>query len=390
MSGFTIRIVILLVGFVLVCVPTILERQRYSPVLFIAFLGPGLILIIVSLWMASWRIYQCAFTIPDQIKIVGHIRDDSNSRPNNYLVLFYLENDEIARNLTRMGKFEVDSHDQQNDGYFELTVPNEYQLNLCSMPIGFRQNSFGHAILGFGRKTTYVWRNFADVEVGKYIPINIDERKKKYTLVVLPSRMDNLPKEISDYPTYLDPGGNVAINVPLKTYTVAGNSEIETTTNDFVRVYQRGSKPVGFEVRDAWVEDGNTKESIVSGMADNRIIDINNCAGPLPIKTQRTMSISYAHEVNFRTDANPNYDLGIVALKASASLGFTQGQIEIEKTVIDIDVPAGAHKKYKVIWQELWKEGVISIDLGQERVQLPFRAKNGLYPDVWSFAVDCP
>jgi hypothetical protein len=228
------------------------------------------------------------------------------------------------------------------------------------------------------------------MEAGKYMPINIKERNKKYTVVVLPSSTGDVPREVSENPTYLDPNGKVKINVPPETYTVAGNSPIEVTTNGFVDVYQGDPNLIGLKVRDAWVESGSTSEIRGSGRPDNRIIDMDNCTSPLPIHTRKTMSISYMHDVNFQTNVNPIYDLGIVALKASTSLGFTQGQIEIEEAVIDIDVPAGAHKRYMTVWQEVWETGIMSIDLGQERVQLPFRARKGMDGHQETFEVGCP
>jgi hypothetical protein len=388
MSGLTIRAIIFLVGLGFFLIPLLLISQRDSLGLLFSSWGVGLILIVGSFWMGSWKIYQCAYSIPDRIKLVGHIKDDSNPRPNHYLVILYRENEELARDITRIGKFDVDKKDKQNDGYFELEIANEYQVNRCSMPIDFKQDSVGHNWLSFGKKSTYLWHNFADIEAGASVPMKIEDRKKKYTLVVLPGNMDNYPKEISNT-TYLDQNGKVTINIPITTYTGDGNSQSEVVTGYFVHANPSSNSAV-LGIRDAWVIDGTV--SIITGtsIGDDDIIDIDNCAGSAPINIQKIKSLTYVHEVKFQTNANSNYDLGIVALKAGPSLGFTQGQIDTKEATINIDVPVRAHKKYKIVWQELWKTGLISIDLGQQIIQIPFRAKAEMnwYPQ--SFDVACP
>ena len=387
MSGLTIRVIIFLIGLGFFLIPILLISRRESLGALFASWGVGIIVIAVAIWMGSWKMYQCAYTIPDQIKFVGHINDPSNPRPNRYLVILYLEDEEIARDTTRNGKFDVDKQDQQNDGYFELEAPNDFKLTRCSMPIDFKQDRAGGKWWSLGKKTTYLWHNFTDMEAGTSTPIKIEERKKKYTLVVLSGNKEKYPAEISN-PTYLDKNGKVTINLPIKTYT-NDNSQPEVATGFFVHTNPPANS-MEFGVRDAWAIDGTI--FIVAGttIADDDIIDIDNCAGTAPIQKKEIKRFTYVHEVKFQTNANLNYDLGAVALKAGPSLGFTQGQIDTKEAMINIDVPTRAHKKYKIVWQELWKTGLISIDLGQQNVQLPFKAlaEMNWYPQ--SFDVACP
>jgi len=390
MAGLIIRAFIILVGVGLFLIPILLSNQRDSPGCLLSSWAAALILVLVALWMGSWKTFQCRYTVPSQIKLVGHIKDDSTPRPNHYPVMVYLGEEEIAKDVTRKGKFDADKKDKENDGYFELVINNDYQLTRCSLPIDFQQGRDGFDVLSFGQKSTYLWHNFSELEAGTPVPIKIEEPQKTYTLVVLPRNIDDFPKELAANPTYLDQNGKVTINVPIKIYP-EGNPQAENITEFFAHNNPASNSPVvEFEVRDAWVIDGSVIQVSGTTIADEEIIDIDNCTGATPVQTKYKRSSTYIHEVKFQSNAIPNYDLGIVALKASPSLGFTQGQIDTKEAIIDIDVPVRVHRKYKIFWQELWKTGQIQIDLGQQVIQLPFRARAEMnwYPQ--SFDVACP
>jgi hypothetical protein len=347
------------------------------------------IFLLAGISIGGWELYQCEFNSPDQIKLAGHITDVSNPRPNNYLVILYLETEEIARDMTRLGQFDPDRKDAQNDGYFELTFPNEYELTRCEMPMKFRLSPLGNGLPAF------LWFRFEDLEAGATRPILIEERSKKYTLVVLPESVDHLPAEIANR-TYLDRNGKVTINVPIKTYWTSGPSLHEISTaytvhpEPAMKLLQGGLAPFTADVRNAWVVDGPPREIAGPTNADEYPLDINNCTGSTPIRMQVIKRLTFVHEVEFEAHASLNFDLGQAALIAGPSLGFSHGQIGVEEIPIAVDVPAGAHTIYMVYWHDLWKTGAINMAVGQGVDVVPFRARMGIQADVQPYPVHCP
>ena len=355
----------------------------------------GGIFLLVAVWIGGLELYRCAFNIPDQIILAGHITDESNPRPNNYLVILYHETEEIARDTTRLGRFDLERNDAQNDGYFELTFPNEYELSRCEMPLRFWQSSSGYDLPGLGMQPASLWHHFEDLEAGETLLIPIEARDKKYTLVVLPESIDHFPAEIANR-TYLDRNGNVTINVPIKTYWTSGPSLYENTTAYTVhpepatKFLQGGLAPSPADVRNAWVVDGSPREIAGPTYADEYPLDINNCTGPTPIRMRVTKRLTFVHEVEFEAHASLNFDLGKAALIAGPSLGFSHGQIGVVEIPIEVDVPERAHTIYMVYWHDLWKTGAINMAVGQGVEVVPFRARMSIHVDVQPYPVHCP
>lgn len=398
MPEFSVQYLILLVGLclllLLLVISFLLKRDLRSCGLFL--LGTGLI-IIVGYVLDFGRLYQCAFTTPDQVRVGGHVNEYPNSPANNYLVILYREDEEAARFVTGNGRFAADRKDEQRDGLFELTVANESQLTRCSMLKDFKQDSNGLDFLWLGNKTIYLWHNFGDIEAGTYQFLNKEEpQKKRYTLVVLPNNVDLFPQEIKDYSTYLDQNREVAINIPIMTYTLVGNQPAEYKTEYYIHAGRLSNSPPGSsppgerKVRDAWVEDGGTYETTSINLVDPPIIDRDNCMGSLPQIDSVPVSLIYIHEVQFQGNTNFGFDLGLAALKAAPSLGFTQGQMDTIVAQVSVDTPAGTHKKYKVFWQEVWRKGSLAVDFGQQINRVPFRARVGMDWSVQTLHVDCP
>jgi hypothetical protein len=355
----------------------------------------GGIFLLVAIWIGGWELYQCAFNVPGQIKLAGHITDESNPRPNNYLVILYHETEEIARDATRLGKFDLDRNDAQNDGYFELTVPNEYELTRCELPMKFWQSSSGYDLPALGMEPASLWHHFEGLKADTTLSIPIEARSKKYTLVVLPESVDHFPAEIANR-TYLDQNGKVTINLPVKTYWTSGPSLHENTTaytvhpEPAMNFLQGGPASSTADVRNAWVVDGPPMEIAGPTFADEYPIDINNCTGSTPVQMPLTRRLTFVHEVEFEAHASLNFDLGQAALIAGPSLGFSHGQIGVVEIPIDVDVPAGAHTIYMVYWHDLWKTGSINMAVGDGVNVVPFRARMGIQADVQPYPVHCP
>ena len=399
MPEFSFQYAILLVALyfvlLLLVIAFVLRRHQGVRSCFPILVVLGLVIVVVYL-LDPEKIYECRSTIPDQIRVAGHVTDSSNSPLNNHLVILYKGNEEIARDVTRFGRLQVDKQDQERDGYFELAAVNELQLNRCSMALDFKQDRYGNGLLGMANGTTYLWHNFEGIAAGTFQTLNHEEPKKTYTLVVLPSSLDHFPKELSFYSTYLDQNGKVAINAPIKTYMLSGNSIVENVTGFSIHASRLStpppdlSLPVLREVRDAWVVNGSTSEAPALSPIDPPIIDWDNCQGLLRSNATVPVSLIYFHEVQFQRGDYLNFDLAIAASKAAASLGFMQGQMATITEPVSVNAPAGIHRKYKVFWQDVWRTGSMSVDFGQNTAPVPFRARIGMAVNVQSIDVDCP
>ena len=394
---FSILATIVMVGFFLLLITVFLAKRRATRNGLLTFSGISLLVIFTSFWVEGLKIYQCAFSIPDQIRIAGHIENQSNSYPNNYLVILYRGNDELSRSITRHGNFDIDEKNEPRDGYFELTVPNEFQLTRCSMLMDFKEGRNGSGLMQFGNETVYLWHYFVDIVAGTYQPLNIETDERKYTLVVLPDNLNQFPREISIYPTYLDQNGKVAINVPIKTYTMMGDFITESTTGYFMHAGRLPETPqwpvfsVTREVRDAWVIDGNPILTERPSLFATVTIDRDNCLGLLPINDFVPIRLNYIREVQFEENGSLNFNLGVAVSKAAPSLGFVQGQMDTVTAPVPVDVPAGSHTIYRLFWRDVWSIGTMVIDFGQSNnIRIPFRARTGMRWTIESYAVACP
>jgi hypothetical protein len=394
MSQMYVQIFILLIGLFLILFivvsSLILNKQPSIRSCLLSILAIGLI-VITGFFLDLEKLYQCALKAPDQIRIAGYIKGNS---PNGYLVFLYKDIEEIDRFVTLNGR--LDSEQEPRDGYFELTATNEFKLTRCSMLMDFEQSRVGYNFLSLQGKTTYLWRHFTELEPGVYQPLNDDEPRKMYSLVVSRHHVDSYPGEVELYSTYLDKDRAVAINVPVKTYSMTGNSPVETMTGYFIHSGRLAETPrwtsfsMAREVRDAWVVDINPVLSESLNNAEPPIIDRDNCLGLLPPTDIVPVSLMYTKEVQFQENTRLDFDLGTAASKLAPSLGFTQGQLYTVVADVPIDVPAGTHRKYKLFWRDMWSTGLVIVDFGQENIQLPFRARVGMTWSIEKYDVDCP
>jgi hypothetical protein len=311
-------------------------------------------------------------------------------------VILYKGEEEIDRSTTGNGRFAEDKVDESRDGYFELTVPNEFGYNRCSMSIDFNQDRSGYEVLGLGQKTVYMWHHFAELEAGTSQVLNDAERKKTYTLVALANKVNRYPQEIKDHTTYLDRDGEVAINLPIETYTYVGSSIEEHTSGFSIFAGRLSNDPPEisivdvWNVREAWVVAGSTYDTTIPNNLEPHLIDRDNCTGSLPPNDPVRISSMYIHEVQFQENSNLSFNLAVAASKAAPTLGFTQGQLDTVEQSIVFDVPVGVYRKYKVYWQDVWRNGSLEVDFGGSKIQVPFRARIGMNWTIESLDVQCP
>jgi hypothetical protein len=396
--GLAFQIFILLIGMLLLlwALPALLKAGA-SRWWTLPILSVSLVLIVVSSLLDRSEYYQCHYLIPERMMIAGHVKDKHmDSYVNDYIVLLFRDNTQIAKKTTTHGRFAGDRADKENDGYFEFEIENTDHLSRCSMEDNFQQTGSGPNLLWSGSFKPYLWRNLTELGAGAAFHLTKNGQEHKYTLVVSPGSVATYPKEINFYPAYLDPDDKVAINLPIKTYTLPGNQTRET--GFFVQDYPVAntilglSQAIPFKVRDAWVTSDKPIETTGSDVYDDVPIDIDNCLNPSPQTITRPKSITFIQEVQFQERPDLlNYDLALVALKAAPSLGFTHGRLVTEEIPIHINVPAQAHMKYQVFWREQWKEGIILADQGNASpVPFPYRARTYMQAYTMPYQVACP
>lgn len=398
MSQLLISFIILLVGLfflaLLVFLTFTFNRNRdlkgcLVPLLFIVLLAAAIFVV-----LDPEKLVECAFSPPEQIRLAGHISPKNNSSGNDFLVLLYKGDEEIDRDITRSGR--LPSEEEDREGYFQLTAPNEVGLTRCSAAVEFEQDRSGFDMLWMHNKTTYLWGDFSGLEPGASRALNNNEPRKTYRLVVLPQRVGRYPHEIRLYETFRDPGGNVAINVPVQTYRMVGTTAVPSMTGFFARVGQLTDTPqwptfpTPENVRDAWVVDSNPEVSQLPSSYESRIIDRDNCAGNLPAEGNEPIDLAYFKEVQFEAANGLIFHPGAAALKAEHSLGFSQGQMATVTAEVPLYAPPGVFRKYKLFWYDTWARGTMLIDFGLSNARIPFRARTGMTWTLESYDVACP
>jgi hypothetical protein len=397
-SQFIKLFILLLIGLfflvVLVVLSLTFNRNRdlkgcLVPLLFIALLAAAILV-----FLDPEKLVECAFKPPEQIRLAGHITPKNNSSGNDFMVLLYKGDEEIARYITRTGR--LPSEEEDREGYFELTAPNELGLTRCSAVVEFEQDRAGFDMLWMRNKTTYLWGNFSGLEPGNSQVLNDNEHRKTYRLVVLPQRVGRYPREIRLYKTFLDNGRNVAINVPVQTYRLEGTAAVPSLTGFFARGGQLPDSPqwptfsFSENVRDAWVVDSNPDLTQVLSSYESRIIDRDNCAGDLPTEGSEPMELIYFKEVQLEEGPYLNFHPGTAAFKAEHSLGFSQGQMATVTAEVPMYAPPGVFRKYKLFWYDTWAKGTMLIDFGLRNTRISFRARTGMTWALESYDVDCP
>jgi hypothetical protein len=349
----------------------------------------GFLLLFIALWMGSWKIYQCNVKAPDEIVLSGFISAPGDKLPDNYLVLLYLENDEIGRSITSLGEFEKAKSGIDN-GYFEIRVPNTYSLTRCDFDIKVKQSSYREGFLWL-KGVRYLWHFWKDIDISMQIPLPIKKKGIEYTIIILPQKADDIPVEVRDNPTYLDEDGNIIGRIPI---TVNSSAGVDNKFYDFCvylglcKIEDTSGSLDQFE---AWIIDLGFEEVKTTNVSSN-YIDLNNCNGPTAMVTGNEIERVYFHEYSFDVSATAGIDLnyGILAAKIGPSFGFSHGQMQTQRANVTLEAPPKTHKRYKVHWHDNWQTGVLLVDTFSRVYEIPFKVKTGISWTVEAFDAVCP
>ena len=332
----------------------------------------GVACLVVGFWMGSWKTYQCASSPPAEIKFSGHLTEPPDSQTDEYLVVLYLDNIEASRTVA---DFKEPKEGQKEKGYFEITIPNDKKLTRCDFDVDVEQDSYAKGNLGL-QKILYLRRAWDAVEIGSHLSTEIQSQKLRYTLVVVPDALKDLPNEIKDNPTALDEEGNIIVNVPVEVITSAGR---KNNTYDICS-YLGTCKDDESENFKAWISKLNEPRNENADI-ESEYIDMDNCANDTDKFVEKKIKRIYIHEVSFDISAKENKGLsvnfGALTAKVKTSLKFSHGQMDAQYQTIYLLAPAKSRQLYKLVWKDVWKEGIIEIDAAGTPYYVPFRAKSG-------------
>ncbi len=152
------------------------------------------------------------FETTSTIIFAGKVVDsDTGAWPNDYLVLVFLNGEEVSRGFTALGEFK-ESGEGTHDGLFVLKVENTYKLlpNAGFVLGNEQEGSFseGKGLLG-NISYIYVW--FNEVNVGSLLTMEIVGKNAQYAIKVMPNPRGELLPEILDGHTKLTEDGEVVI-----------------------------------------------------------------------------------------------------------------------------------------------------------------------------------
>lgn len=305
----------------------------------------------------------------DRLEFVGRVQDIVGKPKNNRLVIVYLNEKEIGRSKTQLGKYK-EIEDVPNDGLFFVNVPNSYELSEKDLdPTGYSYGSKGRISSATSFKLgSITYLNFETIVEGQDKVMWVHARDNvKYTVKVLPEEFETLPLDIQNgsNPTVLTQSGKVV---------VVTNEGLPKT-----------------EVQDV-VFKGNTEEVKLKEVD----FPLNNCGGNSEIKQRYNKSESYLHETSFNIDGNARgrfpalWLLGIdLTTYFEAKYGFTEKEFSAETIEYEFTAKPRTNINYKIIWYEVWEHGEAKVNSEDGIVSVPFKVKTRLKYEIKTDRKSC-
>ena len=177
-----------------------------------------------ALESANRRIDE-AYITASHIVFTGKVIDANGMWLDNYLVILYLNGEEISRDVSRLQKFS-ESEIGVHNGLFKIEVSNVYELSaedqfvLPDGPTMTMSNSEG-----FVGNTATVYKWFGDLQPGQLMRIQVPKKQIEYALYISPTAIGSLDAEIQYGKTQLSAAGDVTAYV----YADGLNSALATS-----------------------------------------------------------------------------------------------------------------------------------------------------------------
>jgi hypothetical protein len=284
---------------------------------------------------------------------------------NNRLVLLFLQSKEIDRYTTSTGEFDGIVLPAQNerldgglgvvDGLFIFRIPNTYKLRIDNLGISpnevpFKQvRDFAVYNLSSGyHEGLAAWID--PLYEGSSRNFLIPSKNMRYTVMVLPGDVSQLPAEIQQPGSValLDDGRLIAIDPGAP--ATSPQPAISKNVSKFEQV----------------VEEGKEFSAVV--------FPINNCGGTAEVKQE--VSVTYLHEIIDETKKKMGIELPIldwftIVAEIENHYGISNKEITVYATTLT--VPPGQNIRYTLARKQVWESGLVTVDTGGVEISAPYR-----------------
>ncbi|GAB1472076.1 hypothetical protein MASR2M66_29540 [Chloroflexota bacterium] len=302
--------------------------------------------------------------IPRQnITFVGKITDVNRDWLNNRLVVAYLKNEEVGRNISTAGKSGFT--DIVTDGYFSVTTPNIYEITAYQIPNEEMLLNIKHDFLS-------LYIQLGEKNEGYTESFFVPSRKLTYVVKILDGDINSLPPEIlQPGSTRLRDDGQIIVDLP-------GSISADGTQTSGI-----------------FVQDISYAKKTERVETNKLTVPINNCAGSVEVSQKYSQSQTFVHQYTGEVGFNIGIEIPFAAWakltpEFTAKYGFENGQVDTRTVEYNMAAAPGTNVVYIVTWSEVWETGTANVINGNDTIVVPFRVKTNLIYDIASEPRTCP
>jgi hypothetical protein len=119
---------------------------------------------------------------------------------NDYVAIVYKDGEEVGRDISQLDEF-LESGEGKNDGVFFVEIQNAYDLTAVDLIPSTPELAFQDALGVVGVKYIYTW--LGEVPPGHRFNVAVPSKRIGYSLIVVPTPVNELPPEFLNGPTTL-------------------------------------------------------------------------------------------------------------------------------------------------------------------------------------------
>jgi hypothetical protein len=308
------------------------------------------------------------------------VNKNTGAWENDRLVLLFLKGKEIARGVSQTMELKIYSQPESPDiwkgsegvmdGIFYIIAPNTYKLTLTSLGVPAEDlNLFNGSHVAQDKESDQALATWMDpFYEGDSKEFYIPSKNIRYTIMILPGPISQLPEEIQM-------PGSVAL--------IEGNRLVAIDPNG------PAPEPKSAAANDMVRFDQELEEVVELPPI---LFPIDNCSGAAPVKVDFTQT--YIHEIIDETRIKLGIDLPLAQwLKLSAEIEHHYGISDQQITTVSthLTVPAGNNIKYIAIHKKVWGTGMVIAISSNVEVIAPYRIlKNEIFEIVTAEPLPCP
>ena len=297
------------------------------------------------------------------ITFLGKITNVNKDWLNNRLVLVYLKNEEVGRNISAAGKSGFT--EIVTDGFFSVTIPNSYEITSSQMSNDNMSLNIQHDLLSM-----YV--QLGEKHEGYIESFFVPSRKLTYVVKILEGDINSLPLEmLQPGSTHLRDDGQIIVALP-------GSISADGTQTSGIFV-----QDISYATKTEQVE------------TNKLTVPINNCAGSVEVSQKYTQTQTFVHQYTGEVGFNIGVEIPLplwmkLTPEFTAKYGFENGQVDTRSVEYNMAAAPGTNVVYIVTWSEVWESGAANVLNGNDTIVVPFRVKTNLIYDIASEPRTCP